>query len=175
AGKKCCRRKRKIADFNSGTPRWQALLPPCWACQEDGSTKRNGLLVLGSHGYGSRHRSRPSLGPRGALRPCRATHEHHVTVTACDLGIDPFQDQYLAVEAHNFAIVGAGWNAARAHVGLALGAAFEGHILHLRIVVAEHPDAAGFRGLDRIRLRALAFRRDLGTRAILVAMICCEA
>src|SRR5262249_28090580 len=120
------------------------------------------------------HGSRLGLGPRSARRRSvdPATYQYHGTVTARDLRIDPLHQQHPAVEAHNFAVVGTGRIPARTQISLALDAALEVHVLHLRIVVAEHSDAARRGGLNRIGLRAaLALGVLFGTGAILLKMI----
>src|SRR5262249_60705741 len=83
---------------------------------------------------------------------------------------DPLQDRHPAVEPPDFAIVGASRLAARAHIGLALDAALEGHLLDLRTVVAQHHDTAGRRRFDLKGLGARAPRGNLRAWAILVAV-----
>ena len=65
------------------------------------------LPHCGGSGGGAGFLARAVRGPGVLFR--WAAHQHHGTVATRDLGVDPAQDQHPPVEAHHFAIVGAGW------------------------------------------------------------------
>jgi hypothetical protein len=93
---------------------------------------------------------------------------------AGNLGVDPFQNQHLAIEADHLAIVCAGRRGPGADIGFAFDAPLEDHFLRLWVVMSEHDDVSVRSTVNTVSQRTLIPRCCFGATAILVAVIGCE-